>query len=204
VVTIAALIYLLTTPKPIFRAISFMAGIFIAYFIGGILIKFGADKLVMEFFENISFIINILEILIGIILIWLGFRYRKYGKSEELRKPRSLKAVHAFTLGFIVTASDIPTALPYLAAIGRIVQEEPPLVIVILLLVFYIVLYELPLLAITGFFLIKRQRGEVILQKIKQAIGRWSIILTIAFFILLGLFLTADGLLAILGFPLIQ
>jgi len=179
-----------------------MAGIFVVYFTGGIIIQFGLDKLITDFLENFSLVISIIEIIIGTILLWLGYRYRKHAKPTEPSRPKSLKPFHTFLLGFIVTASDIPTAFPYLAAIGRIIQENPPLITTIFLLAFYTLLYELPLIIILGLYFIKQENIEGILQRATRVLYRWIGIVTIVFFILLGLFLIVDGIAAILGNPL--
>jgi threonine/homoserine/homoserine lactone efflux protein len=179
-----------------------MAGIFVVYFAGGIIIQFGLDKLITDFLENYSLVVSVIEIIIGVILLCLGYRYRKHTKPTEPNRPKSLKPSHTFLFGFIVTASDIPTAFPYLAAIGRIIQENPPLITTIFLLSFYTLLYELPLIIILGLYFIKQEKIEGILQRATRVLYRWIGTVIIVFFVLLGLFLIADGIAAILGNPL--
>lgn len=202
-VTIAVHIYLLTTHCPILRTISFMLGIFVAYFLGGILIELGLDKVITNLFTNPGLIDFILQIILGIVLVWFGYKYHKSQETHTTIKPRSLKVIHTFLLGFMVTGTDIPTALPYLAAIGRIVQENLPMTTVTLLLTIYILIYQLPLIVLLGMYICLRNKMESKLLIIEPIVKKWNRRLMVIFFILLGLLLIFDGIAAIFGYPLL-
>ena len=203
-VTIAIHIYLLTTDRPIVRTISFMMGMFSAYFIGGVLIEFGLDKIITDFDFNPNFVFFIIEIIIGCLLIVSGYKYSKKVNVSTTKKPRSLKAIHTFLLGLFVTGSDIPTALPYLAAIGRMVQEDLPFLSVIALLIMYIIIFETPLIILLFMYIFSREKIEDKLLKIIPFINLWNYRLTVVFLILFGMFLVIDGIGAIFGYPIIN
>lgn len=203
-VTIAAQVYLLSTQKPVIRVASYIVGVFATYYTGGFLIVLGLGKIIQDLFANPGPIDYILQFIIGILLVIFGYKIgRPAEQTTPLKQPRSLKSIHTFLLGFAVTVSDLPTALPYLAALERIVQAKLDLWKIALTLLLYNLLYVLPLFVLLGLYLMTQERSARLLQEIGHHINKWNHRLTVAFFYLIGTLLIIDSIAFFWGRPIL-
>lgn len=174
-VTIAVHVYLLGTPKPKTRTLTFIAGIFLAYFAGGILLSLGLGSILQYFAEFSDSTWQLIQAATGLLLTGFGvYLWYAPGKEKDPEKPASISPAGTFWLGIGVTVSDLPTAVPYIAAIGRILQAEISLFEILSALAFYNFIYVLPLLTLFGVYLFMGERGAKILQRINLFINRWS------------------------------
>ena len=194
-VTIAVHVYLLGTPQPTIRSASFVAGIFLAYFAGGILLSLGLGS-ILQYFANFSTATwQLLQVATGLLLTGLAvYLWRAPEKKNETGKPAAMTVAGTFWLGIGVTASDLPTAVPYIAAIERMLQAKPSLFGMVGALAFYNFIYVLPLLVLFGVYLFAGARGNAILQRVTQFINCWSTSLLAAASALVGIILLIDFL----------
>ena len=126
---IALQVYLLGTPKPIPRSIALVIGIFSAYWTSGLLAVLGLDRLIQTVIVNSGFslstpLLYTIQILIGIILLVVGIMLRIPAQTEPVKAPTKLTLARTFLLGMSVTVLELPTALPYFAAIEQIVRAK--------------------------------------------------------------------------------
>jgi len=184
--------YLLTTPRPVPRLLSFIAGILVVNFGGGVLILAGVRSLVADVFSSMNGnTLHGLQLALGIALLGFGLWYKIQPKSNsegsiEAKKPRSLLPIHTFVLGMVVMLDEITTALPYFVAIERITEADLSSLNNLVLLALYNIIFSLPLLGFIGLFVMYRQRFASQLARISQFVQIWAPRLTKYFSVLFG------------------
>lgn len=168
--------YLITTPRPTPRLLSYIAGILVVNFFGGLLILGGLRTLITDFFGGLSENHTLLlQLGIGLAILAFGLWYKAEAEATpgEVKKPRSLLPWHTFLLGMVVMVNELTTALPYFVAIERIAAAGLPLLLNLLALVIYNFIFSLPLLAFLGLFLLFRERFATQLTALTRFIERW-------------------------------
>ena len=212
---IALQVYLLGTPKPIPRSIAFVIGIFSAYWTSGLLAVLGLDRLIQTVIVNSGFSLStplfyIIQFLTGIILLIVGVTLRIPTQSEPVKAPQKLNLARTFLLGMSVTILELPTALPYFAAIEQIVRANLDLLSTMSILALYNLIFVLPPSALIVIYLFFHRQSFAmsLIQRINRSIAVYSPHI-IRFLILgLGIFLIADSfshsLASIFGNPSIQ
>lgn len=193
--------YLLTTPKPVGRILSYIAGVMTVNFIGGLLIMGGVRTLVGEVFKNIDGgVITLLQFGLGLALLGFGLWYKTAPHEKtEVKKPRSLDAVASFGLGIVVMLNEITTALPYFVAIEQISQASMSAGMNVLSLVGYNVIFSLPLFGFLGLFLTYRQRFAGMIERVNIWMQKWVPRLLKFFMIGLGGVLVVNAVMQYLG-----
>jgi cytochrome c biogenesis protein CcdA len=202
------MLLLLAGPRPYLTSFSFVLGVVISYTLCGFLIVLGADVLLDQFAPVIERIMknpNTLEILIqiasGIVLLAFGVkladvRPRRQGRREV--EP-GVGPAGAFGFGALFTLSGIWGALPYFAALDRILRADVSDFNGILLVVFYNFMFVVPLVALIIIRMAMGSRADRIFQVLVDWLGRWGRRLGVAVLILLGGILVADGIGWLLG-----
>lgn len=167
-------VYLLTTPKPVVRSLAFILGDFIAAWFAGLLLAFGIASAIAHIFNSLSEVIYVLQFILGIVLITLGYNFHKFLQPQSLAKrPKSLKPLHTFLLGMTMAFVEAPTALPYLVAIERITRANLPLHQTIAILTLYNIIFVLPLTILLGIYFLLRERSIHLIKRINRAIVAW-------------------------------
>jgi cytochrome c biogenesis protein CcdA len=169
--------YLLTTPQPVPRILSYIAGIVLVNFVGGVLLLAGAQTIIANFFAGLNGeTLYGLGLLLGAGLLIFGLWFKVTAPTNTTaRKPRSLKPIHTFILGGVVMINELTTALPYFVAIERIAQAQLSIFGNLLSLALYNVIFSLPLLGFLGAFLALQQRFTAQLERISQGVQLWSL-----------------------------
>ena len=194
-------IYLLGTTKPIPRSIAFVIGIFLAYWTSGLLALLGLDRLIQTVIGNSGFSLStplfyIIQLLTGIILLIVGIILRIPTQSEPVKAPKKLNLARTFLLGMSITILELPTALPYFAAIEQISRAKLDLLSTMIILAMYNLIFVLPPIALIVIYLFFRRQSFALplLQRINRSITIYSPHI-IRFLILgLGIFFIADSL----------
>jgi cytochrome c biogenesis protein CcdA len=166
--------FLITTPNPVPRLFSYIMGILVVNFTGGVLILGGSQTLIAGLIDNLSNnVIYGAQLLLGLAILIFGIWYKADSDSSELKKPRSLSPTHTFILGAVVMLDEITTAFPYFIAIERVTHAKLSTVYELLLLGLYNLVFSLPLFAFVGLFVIYRKRFVSQLSWITRLIQRW-------------------------------
>ncbi len=199
--TTAFQIYLLSTSKPVFRSISFIAGVFITYWAAGLAVVLGLGQLNINFhLPNLT--IYTIQLIIGVVLFLVGWNLKEAAPdSQKTKRPAQLTVVQAFLVGGAATLWDFPTALPYLAAIERIIAMKFDLLTTISILAIYNTIFVLPLIALLGIYLHFGDRSGNLISAINQSIQKWGHKILRVLLIGLGIFLVADAIVFLLGKP---
>jgi cytochrome c biogenesis protein CcdA len=190
----AVQIYLLSTPRPIPRSIAFIFGDFLAAWISGMLIALGLMQLVTNLFDRLGDLLYVLQFIIGVVLIILGWNIGKLMQQSKVKRPKSLKPTATFFFGLTMALVEAPTALPFLVAIERITQTNPTLPKLALLLLFYVLIFIFPLVVLVSVYYFTQNRASRILANIQAFVNRWFPILFRFVLIVFGIILILDSI----------
>jgi cytochrome c biogenesis protein CcdA len=193
-VLLGILIYALGARRPYLTSLSLVAGHTVTYFVCGIGLAVGYDKL-SDRLANPKPYDFAIEVVIGIAFVWLAW-YSTRPEQKEARKetgPRDPGPVKAFVTGAVVNLIGIPFAVPYFAALNQIVKSDLDWLGAILVLAVYNLGYALPFLGLIGLRLVLGKRAEPILDKINHWIDRGAGVLMPLIFLVLGIVLIVDA-----------
>jgi cytochrome c biogenesis protein CcdA len=194
-------VYLLTTPKPVARSIAFMTGIFLANWTVGLLGTLGLASFMQGVFTTQREWIASIQFLVGMALFYTGCTLNSSPNAHPSfqKTPNSLQPRSTFLLGLSVTLLEAPTALPYLAAIERIARTKLSLLDLAGLLGLYNLVFVMPLMGLLSIFIASQSRSTKLLQRINQAITKWSPKILQVLLLVTGSFLFVDSITSILG-----
>ncbi len=149
--TVVPAVYLTVMPSAMRQVLEFSAGVFVAYFVCGLLLLLGPGQLLLGLLPHIhAHEKHELELAGGIVLIvvafavWL-FRRRLAALPPPLSRGRRGSA---FAAGATLMLAEFPTAFPYFGAIAVIVGSGEHLPVQIGLMVLFNLVFVAPLVAI--------------------------------------------------------
>jgi cytochrome c biogenesis protein CcdA len=119
---------------------------------------------------------HVATIVIGVLVIALaGVIWTQRRRFADRPMPGdALRPGAALALGAVVTAIDLPTALPYFAAVAAIVSSDFGLAAQLSLLVLFNLLYVLPLLGVLALHFLAGERSERFLGRCREWIQRFA------------------------------
>ncbi|WP_158581361.1 GAP family protein [Actinomadura spongiicola] len=124
----AVTIYLLlSVRRPTSSVLTYISGIFAAYFSVGLALILGLDALTTRFdslFSGSS--AYVLSGIVGGVLLYISF-FPPGGRKVRDRTPRSLNHTTIFGLGLGISLVEFSTAFPYIGAIGMIGSSSLPM-----------------------------------------------------------------------------
>ena len=169
--TIAPALLLAAGKQPARALAGFTLGVFATSFAFGALLTFGPGQFLLSLVPHPDrHTRRLIEVIAGVVLlaipaaIWLG-RHR-IAKHARIPEPGGRSAM---TLGAGIMAVELPTAVPYFAAIAAIVGSGFAVAIKVLLLTVFNVVLVLPLLAILAVRVLAGERAERTLSRL----GDW-------------------------------
>lgn len=155
--------HLLPKSRATSRVLSYLAGVFTAYFLAGVALVLGIDALV-EFATDVGEhpIAYGLQGLVGALMLgWSIFTPSAAAAPGQARVPRIDRARGYFLLGVTVTGIELSTALPYVAAIGLLATAGVPFEQSVPVLFAYNLVFVLPpLLLLLTYRVGKERLGE--------------------------------------------
>jgi cytochrome c biogenesis protein CcdA len=167
-VTLVIAVYLASTPEPRRRLAGFAIGVFLTYLVGGAVLVLGPGELLRTAVHGSRTSgFHVASVVTGAVVIALaGVLWALRERFTRRRLPVSPPSPgSALALGAGVTVIDLPTALPYFAAIGAIVSSDAGLLGQLLLLVLFNALYVLPLAAVLAAHSVFGERSEAFLAR---------------------------------------
>jgi cytochrome c biogenesis protein CcdA len=96
---------------------------------------------------------------------------RERGPAQPRRLPAAGRPAAVFALGVAVTALELPTALPYLGAVGAITRAELAVAEWLPLLLLYNLIFVLPPLALLAGHLALGERADRLLERLRDRLG---------------------------------
>jgi cytochrome c biogenesis protein CcdA len=191
--TIGPALLLAARDRPRAALAGFTFGVFAVSLAAGAVLTFGPGQFLLSLVPHPDRdTTRLIELVGGLVLVllgaglWLG--RHKLAERSSARRPSGRSAI---ALGAGIMAIEIPTALPYFAAIVAITGSGLALANKIVLLLVFNVVFVSPLIAILGLRLLAGERAVRLLERL----GAW---LAGRAPIVLGAFLAAGGL-ALIG-----
>ena len=146
--TVAPALYLAIHRNAVRSLLAFTAGVFVVYLAGGVVLTLGPGAAIPQPGTMLKHVIELAlggGTLLFALAIWLTRRQIAAHLAGRQRRVGGSAAL----LGATIMAAELPTALPYFAAIAAIVASGRGAVTEVLLLVLFNVAFVAPLLAIT-------------------------------------------------------
>ncbi len=154
----------------------FAVGVFVPSFAAGVLVVIGPGRALLALLPHISpSTKHLLEILGGLALALLAailWIHRAKVTSGMKRDPPG-GALGAAGLGAGIMLAELPTAVPYFAALAAIVGSSASLPVQLELVALFNVAVILPLLVIVGVRLLAGSRSQKLLDRARGALDRY-------------------------------
>lgn len=213
-------VLMLTTVRPVRNSISYLAGLFAAYFACGLLGFFALDKL-NEFASRFMVVPNGMpdsvyyraEAFAGVIfLVWGVIYYLRKKDSVKpqvetmiIRKLKDMNIYMAFAIGVFISATSFPVSLPYIAALGKFALLKMSMPEVATCLLLYNIGYALPMIVIFAVYISMRGKETGTEEYLHEKARKLNLQLTSGMLVFMGLFSIADSsAFFILGHPLMK
>jgi cytochrome c biogenesis protein CcdA len=182
--TVAPALYMAAQPGQRRRPLAqFTTGVFLVYFVGGLLIALGPGELVLALVPKPDLVTrHILEVLAGVVLLGVAaFLWSHRNRLGKKRLPTfSSQGRASWLLGVTITAVELPTALPYFGALAAVMGSDVDLPRKIFLILLYNVCFILPQLAMLTMLTVAGPRAEIQLVKISAYLQRrWPVLLAV-------------------------
>ncbi|MBC8098764.1 MAG: GAP family protein [Armatimonadetes bacterium] len=168
--------YLLTTPQPEKRILSYILGVLVANFMFGVIVLAGLGAVASALFQQIPLDwVNVMQGLLGIGAVVFGVRYQATPQIGDVtRKPRTLGVAYAFAFGILVMVNELTTALPYLVALERMTTAGLPPLSNLMTLLLYNSVFSLPLFGFLALFMRYGSRFTVQIDRITRWVQVWT------------------------------
>ena len=189
----AFMVYAAGTDRPVVNSSAMLMGHTVAYLFVGIVLSFGLEAVSYRL-ANPKRIDFFIEVIVGVILLWVAWRSRSVEKKDPEERISSLSPISAFGFGMVINFVAIPFAVPYFAAVSQILKTDPSFLQGFFLLLAYNILYALPFVIVPSLVAVMGQRSQPILQKINAVLDRLSAFLMPIVLALVGLALLADAI----------
>ena len=181
--TIAPALYLSAQPKGRNALAQFTAGVFIVYFLGGLLIALGPGELILALVPNPSPVVwHVLEVLAGVVLwvvaalLWV---HRERLGQKQL-PTFSSKGRASWLLGATITAIELPTAFPYFGVLVAVVGSPVDVPRKIFLILLFNICFVMPQLVMIAALSVAGDRAEVQLLRVSGYLQRrWPVLLAV-------------------------
>lgn len=173
-VLFAFVIYAVGSERPFVNGAAAVAGHTLAYFVAGIVIALGLDRLA-DLLENPGTLAFALEGALGAVLLFVA-AMSAGGSTSPAPEERTgrLTPLSAFGLGMVINFVGIPFAVPYFAAVDQILKVDLDTAGAVFQLVLYNAGYALPFLALIGIRAALGEEARPVLDRINNAVERAS------------------------------
>jgi cytochrome c biogenesis protein CcdA len=179
--TVAPALYLATTEHPRRQVGGFIVGVFAVNLLAGLLIMLGPGQLLLSLIPRPSVATrHAIEILAGAVILALAAGLWSRRRSFARRKLPSVevKGGSSLAIGAGIGAIELPTALPYFAAIAAITASGFDVSVRVGMLAIYNVVFVSPLVAILlAVELLGKDAGSVLGQANQWLQAHWPVLL---------------------------
>lgn len=191
-VLFAFMVYAAGSDRPVLNSSIMLVGHTTAYLSVGIALAFGMEG-ISERLANPKQIDFIVELVIGVVLLWVAYRSRGAEAKDPEQSTSRMTTARAFGMGVTINFIGIPFAVPYFAALSQILKYDPSFLEALLLLIGYNLLYAMPFTVVPVLIAVMGERGRPILERINNVLERVSGLLMPIILALVALALIADA-----------
>jgi cytochrome c biogenesis protein CcdA len=197
-VLLAAVVFAVGSKRPMINANAVLLGWFTLYFISGIILAIGFEK-ISYFIANPRPIDFYIESVVAVLLFWLAIRcFKKEDprkKEKDYGDANALKTSSAFFIGASINLIGLPFAIPYFAALDQILKADFTWIPALLTLLIYNILYILPFFLLIVIRYIFREKSDPLFTTISEKMEKIGNVLLPLFLILIGGALLTDAIL---------
>jgi cytochrome c biogenesis protein CcdA len=192
-VLFALMLVAIGTSRPFANSIALLAGHTASYFVSGILIAVGIDRII-DRLNNPLTVDFVLELLVGLACLWMALKSRDGGASKQEEPAGQLTPVYCFGYGAVVNFIGVPFAVPYFAAVNQLLKADLSTESSVLVLAIYNAAYALPFLLVPIAVALIGERSKPVLERINELLVKVVDKLMPLLLLLVGIALTADAL----------
>ncbi|TML67176.1 MAG: hypothetical protein E6G13_12180 [Actinobacteria bacterium] len=194
--TIGPALYLATRERAVARLLAFTAGALVVSLAAGLILTLGPGQALLRLVPRpgprvvhaVELAVGAALVVIAVVLWFIRHRISQRILAEEPRLSRS-----AFLAGGTIIAVELPTALPYFAAIAAIIASGRSVPAQVVLLLVFNLAFVAPLLAITLVRAVAGERARRPLDAARRALDRHSGAIVAAVVLLIGVALVGVG-----------
>jgi cytochrome c biogenesis protein CcdA len=181
--TVAPALYMAAQPGPRRPLAQFTAGVFLVYFVGGLLIALGPGELVLALVPKPDLVTrHVLEVLAGVVLLVVAallWSHRNWLGKKRL-PTFSSQGRASWLIGGTIMAVELPTAFPYFTVLAAVMGSDVDLPRKILLILLFNLCFILPQLAMLALLTVAGPRAEIELVKVSAFLQRrWPVLLAV-------------------------
>jgi len=192
-VLFALMLVAIGTSKPFANSIAFLAGHTASYFVSGIIIALGLER-ILDRLDNPLPVDFVLELLVGLACLWAALAARD-GKASKQKEPeRELTPVYCFGYGAVINFIGVPFALPYFAVVNQLMKANLSVESSLLVLALYNAAYALPFLLVPVAVALIGDHSKPMLEKINDVLIKLVDMFMPILLLIVGAALTADAL----------
>lgn len=194
--TVAAQAYLLGTPRPMPRSVAFLLGTYATYLLGGLVLLEGWTLVLQRIAPLVPWWgLGAGELALGLATVAFGiWSLRKARAGVAFTPPAQLSIGATLVFAVASTVSDLPTALPYFAAVNRVAAEIDGLPRQLVAVGWYDLVYCAPMIAlIVARTLLSAERSELLFGRLRSAVDWAFAKLLPPVLLLTGVALLVDG-----------
>jgi cytochrome c biogenesis protein CcdA len=172
-VLLGTLVFAASTQRPVANSISLLAGHTLSYYLVGVLISLGVEKIssaVEEWYLNPSSIDFVIGAVIGIACLYWAFEARGKNVGKAKSPDWEFSPLKCFGFGAVVNFISVPFAIPYFAAIDQIFKADLALGQSLTVLAIYNIGYALPFAIVPVTVLLMGDLSKPLLEKINNAL----------------------------------
>jgi cytochrome c biogenesis protein CcdA len=192
-VLFAFMVYAAGGNRPVLLSSSMLLGHTVAYFSAGIVLALFMET-IASWFANPRTIDFVIELMLGLVLLWVAFGSSKSTGKRPDEKAPELTVLSSFGFGAVVNFIGIPFAVPYFAAIDQILKTDLSTTKAVLMLLSYNLAYAVPFALVPLLSAVMGERAKPILGRINEVLDKVSGFLMPAMLGLIGLALLADAI----------
>jgi cytochrome c biogenesis protein CcdA len=180
--TIAPALYLATTYHPRRHVGGFIVGVFVVNLLAGLLIMVGPGQLLLAVIPRPSPTTkHAIEVIAGLIILSLAgilWSRRRFFARSNFPTVKKSRAGSSLALGAGIAVIELPTALPYFAAIAAITESGFNLAVRLAMLTVYNVIFVLPLIMIlTALEVLGDNASRILGQANRRLQAQWPALL---------------------------
>ncbi len=180
--------------RPVLNSSAILAGHTAAYFLSGIVLAVGIEKITTRLAnpESIDFIISSA---VGMACVYAAWATRNNKPEESSQREVALTPAHSFGIGAIVNFAGVPFAVPYFATINQILRADLSPLESLVALIGYNLAYTSPFAIIPLLYALSGNKLKPVLKKVNEILFKITNFILPLLLGLLGLALIADAML---------
>ena len=192
-VLFALLIVAIGTDRPIAMSTAFLVGHTTAYFASGVAIALALEKVTSRL-DNPLPVDFVIELLLGVFLVWAAVQSRGGKASEEKTPGKELTPAYCFGYGAVINFIGVPFALPYFAVVDQTLKANLSVESTLLVLALYNIAYALPFALVPVLRALMGESVGPLLKRVNELLSRGVDVLLPPLLFLCGVALGVDAI----------